>query len=77
MRLTFTDIRTKAPLPLIEQRIAEFVGWERGSFNAILCTFADEKQYVCVEYPTDLTESEAFDAIKSNLDRINEPTYKK
>ena len=73
MRLTFTDIRTKAPLPLVEQRITEFVGWEKGSFNAILCTFADGKQCVCVDSPTDLEYSEASDLFNVN---VNDNTSK-
>ena len=76
MRLAFTDIRTKSELPLIEHRIAEFTGWPLGSFDVVRCTFADGGQRVCVDYPTDLTEDEASEAIKENLDNINAPAYR-
>ena len=77
MKITFTDISTKLPLPLIERRITEFVGWVAVSFDVVLCTFANNAQRVCVSFPTDLTEDEASDAIKENLASINAPVYRR
>ncbi len=73
MNLVFTDIRTDLPLQLVEERIAAILGWEEGSFVAVLCTFADGKQCVCVDFPSDLDYSEASDLFNVN---INDSTNK-
>lgn len=59
MNIIKTKFNPQIPLSKIEEFVENVIHWEKGSYGVMFLMFADREEFIFIDYPTDLNESQA------------------